>query len=195
MATFYISDTHFGHKNISKLAGRPFDEVTDMNEVIVARWNSVVGADDTVYHLGDVALGSIRESLEYIKRLNGSKVLIIGNHDRCFAGTKRSGGLEPDQWEQVYLDAGFVAVLPNATHRVSDVTFELSHFPYSGDSHADARHQQFRLEDRGIPIVHGHTHSKERVTFSEKGTKQVHVGVDAWDFYPVHESQVLDLLG
>ena len=97
---FFTSDTHFGHKNIINLCNRPFDDVTHMNEMLVVNWNKVIGQDDTVYHHGDVALGTIHESLQYIKRLNGTKIQIIGNHDRNFSLAKRSGGLEPIEWDE-----------------------------------------------------------------------------------------------
>lgn len=84
MTTFYTSDTHFGHERILELCERPFSDVTRMNEALIERWNNVVQPEDTVYHLGDVALGKIAESLPLISRLNGYKILVLGNHDRPF---------------------------------------------------------------------------------------------------------------
>ena len=79
---FYISDTHFGHKNIIKFDNRPFDSVEDMGETMIDRWNSVVGDDDTVYILGDFSWYKEEKTLEILSRLYGRKVLIKGNHDR-----------------------------------------------------------------------------------------------------------------
>lgn len=78
-SVWVTSDTHFGHANIIKYAGRPFDSVEDMNEALVENWNSVVKQGDKVYHLGDVTMNS--KSLDILSRLNGRKVLIKGNHD------------------------------------------------------------------------------------------------------------------
>jgi len=78
---FLIADTHFGHRNIITYCGRPFTDTDHMNEVIIRNWNSVVDADDKVYHLGDVAMG--RPGLRVAARLNGRKILIKGNHDNC----------------------------------------------------------------------------------------------------------------
>ena len=84
-AVFLVSDTHFGHKNICKFTNndgsplRPWDDVAEMDEEMVKRWNETVRPADTVYHLGDVVIN--RKSLPILDRLNGDKVLIKGNHD------------------------------------------------------------------------------------------------------------------
>lgn len=84
---FVTSDTHFGHENFLKFTDehgkkiRPFDSVDEMNEVMIERWNSVVKPGDKIYHLGDVYFGSQQKAVEIMKRLNGQKRLIVGNHD------------------------------------------------------------------------------------------------------------------
>ena len=83
--TYFISDTHFGHRNIVKFLRedgsklRPWDNTDEMDEVIVKNWNSVVKPHDKVYHVGDVVMN--RRCLPIIGRLNGVKTLIKGNHD------------------------------------------------------------------------------------------------------------------
>lgn len=86
-----ISDTHFNHANIlnftdsnTGLKVRPqFDNVEQMDEHIMDMWNETVKQGDRVYHLGDVVMGN--GSQEWMKtnwnKLNGSKRLIVGNHD------------------------------------------------------------------------------------------------------------------
>ena len=82
MATdFYISDTHFGHSNIIRLCNRPFVDVTEMDRVLIENWNARVGKDDHVWHLGDFSFKSAIPAENYLKKLNGIKHLIIGNHD------------------------------------------------------------------------------------------------------------------
>lgn len=82
---FLIADLHFGHKNLltfKKDDGspeRPFSTLEEMEETLIARWNSVVTSADKVYVLGDVALR--RTSLSLLNRCNGIKSLIRGNHD------------------------------------------------------------------------------------------------------------------
>lgn len=75
---FVISDTHFGHNNIIRYCNRPFSDVSDMNTVMIDRWNKTVRPQDIVYHLGDVYFGEKGRCLEV---LNGHKRLILGNHD------------------------------------------------------------------------------------------------------------------
>jgi calcineurin-like phosphoesterase family protein len=50
-----------------------------MDEALIDNWNSVVRPNDKVYHLGDVAIP--RRGLRCLERLNGTKILIRGNHD------------------------------------------------------------------------------------------------------------------
>jgi calcineurin-like phosphoesterase family protein len=82
---FLISDTHFTHKGVTQFLNnngtklRPWDNVEEMDEALVANWNSVVRPKDKIYHLGDVVIN--RRALKILERLNGEKVLIRGNHD------------------------------------------------------------------------------------------------------------------
>jgi len=85
-AVFLVSDTHFGHNGVchfmrsdgeTKL--RPWDTAAEMDEEMVRRWNDTVRPNDKVYHLGDVVIN--RKALGIMRRLNGDKVLIRGNHD------------------------------------------------------------------------------------------------------------------
>lgn len=85
-----ISDTHFQHENILKFTdsntgelvrGNRFSSVEEMNETMVENWNKTVKPGDLVYHLGDVFMGPREDFLKLWKGLNGSKRLILGNHD------------------------------------------------------------------------------------------------------------------
>jgi len=84
--TFVISDTHFSHENILTFFRdngekvRPgFSCFEEMDEYIVNKWNSIVKPHDKVYHLGDVVMK--KRYIDVVKRLNGKKRLIMGNHD------------------------------------------------------------------------------------------------------------------
>lgn len=53
-----------------------------MDDAMVARWNSVVGKHDTVYHMGDFSWGRYEDIYKILKRLNGIIHLTLGNHDQ-----------------------------------------------------------------------------------------------------------------
>ena len=89
MRYFYISDTHFGHENIIRFDKRPFRDTEEMEKELIRRWNSVVENGDTVYILGDFCWKTEDEWIRILKKLNGQKVLISGNHDRNPTGKLR----------------------------------------------------------------------------------------------------------
>jgi calcineurin-like phosphoesterase family protein len=192
MNRWFTSDTHFGHANIIKYCNRPFTDVDEMNEAIVENWNRVVAADDTVYHLGDVALGPWEKWDEVLTRLNGHKILVVGNHERIFKGEpqKRIDRFMP------YYQQWFEDIVDNMADfkLVNGHTVNLSHFPYEADHMDKARHMEFRLPDNGVPLVHGHTHMETIMSRSEANTIQVHVGMDAHNYTPVSEQQVIDFI-
>ena len=78
---FYVSDHHFGHHNIITHCSRPFVSVEEMDEVMIAAWNSVVKPGDHVYVVGDFSLHSPERTAEIFGRLKGQKFLVVGNHD------------------------------------------------------------------------------------------------------------------
>ena len=80
--TWFISDTHFQHKNIIQFCRPEFTDVDEMNEYMIQQWNSVVKPNDRVIHCGDITFGSKDNFAENIfSRLNGTIELILGNHD------------------------------------------------------------------------------------------------------------------
>ncbi len=85
-SVFLVSDTHFGHAGVCRFMRadgvtklRPWDNADEMDEFMVEAWNERVKPTDKVYHLGDVVIN--RKALGIMRRLNGDKVLIRGNHD------------------------------------------------------------------------------------------------------------------
>lgn len=81
MTNFYISDWHYGHKNILAYDNRPFKTIEEMNETLVSRWNGAVSSSDRVFVLGDMFWCSEDCAVPILQSLNGVKVLIVGNHD------------------------------------------------------------------------------------------------------------------
>ena len=85
-SVFLVSDTHFGHAGVCRFTHqdtdvkiRPWTDPDEMDEDMVRMWNETVRPNDKVYHLGDVVIN--RKALGIMRRLNGDKVLIRGNHD------------------------------------------------------------------------------------------------------------------
>lgn len=83
---WFISDTHFGHANFLNFTDkngdkiRKFDNVEQMDDLMITRWNERIKPGDRVYHLGDVAMGGPAIG-KVMNKLHGSKRLILGNHD------------------------------------------------------------------------------------------------------------------
>src|SRR5262245_41612375 len=90
---FYTSDHHFGHDKILELDKRPFATLEEMHEALIIHYNSRVGDDDLVYFLGDFCFKE-KLGIEVMRRLNGRKQLIRGNHDRMSATKFRNMGFE-----------------------------------------------------------------------------------------------------
>lgn len=130
MAIFYISDTHFGHKNILKYDNRPYFTVAEMDADLIKRWNNAVKSTDTVYHLGDFSWLKPAEESEILQQLNGTKILIRGNHD--YKPTA--------EWAEVL---PFAEIVDNGRHVI------LSHFPIA--SYKNMTHGYYHL--------YGHVHN------------------------------------
>lgn len=179
---WFISDTHFCHKNILDFTDRPFTSIDDMNEGLVQRWNQKVMPEDTIYILGDLTLGSFKEFKPIALRLNGKKYLIKGNHDHFSNG----------QYEQIG-----ITVYEELKMRIAGKIVRLSHYPYSYPWYKRlfAFKSELRFMDRRPPripgefLIHGHTHTKKK-----RIENMIHVGVDAWNGYPVSIREVESLM-
>jgi calcineurin-like phosphoesterase family protein len=142
---FVISDTHFNHARVLTFQtpdGLPvrsgFDSVEHMNEVMIDNWNKTVSKRDVVWHLGDVFFGSEKEGLNILRRLNGRKKLIVGNHDH----------LTPD----------FIAAFDEVTlwKKSKGDGFVLSHMPLHSNIVLEALGDNKRVVN-----IHGHIHEKK----------------------------------
>jgi calcineurin-like phosphoesterase family protein len=186
MSVWFTSDLHLGHANIIEYSHRPFPGVEAMNRALIDGWNDTVGPDDDVWVLGDFALGRIDATLPRARELHGRKLLLCGNHDRCWAGH----GDRSLAWKARYLQAGFAEV--HQGQRELSVAGRLvlaCHFPYVGDSHDRDRYLDARPADRGQWLLHGHVHEKWR----QRG-RMINVGVDAWGYRPVSESALGEMM-
>ena len=181
---FFTSDTHFGHVNIREYCNRPGKDVDEMNNIIIARWNSVVSDNDTVYHLGDFAMGKKDLWKSYRDQLNGSIVLFAGNHD-----TKEILNVVTENDYIIYRE-DFVYTCP-----ITGVTVSLAHLPVGciDDYRGRPLISQRKLgEPQGDMYFCGHVHREWLVDFK---TGCINVGVDQWNYIPKTLKQIRDSLG
>lgn len=81
---WFSADEHYGHKNIIKYCKRPFNNIEEMDEILILNFNSVVGKNDTTIHAGDFTLIPFADKVRgmYVSRLNGNHIFVKGSHDR-----------------------------------------------------------------------------------------------------------------
>lgn len=186
MATWFTADLHLGHRNIIDYCDRPFADVDAMNRALIANWNETAAKDDTIWVIGDFALGKIAETLPIAADLHGHKILLAGNHDRCWHGH----GRRAEGWTERYLDAGFNEVIQgSAKIKIGARTVLACHFPYRGDSHDHDRFIEHRPVDNRDWLLHGHIHER----WAQHG-RMINVGVDVTGFRPISESEAAALI-
>ena len=181
MNEFVISDHHFGHANILKFKrkdGTPvrpeFSSVEHMNEEMIRRHNKVVGPNDKVYFLGDVAFLA-KDLHDIMPRLNGQKTLILGNHDK----------LRMDEYYKYFKS------IYSARYRGDlDPKLVFCHYPM----HIDANYPNSPI------CVHGHIHEKviENTVYLAGGEKEItpdpryfNVSVEQLDYTPISLDNLL----
>lgn len=198
---WFSADWHFCHKSILTLGvGRPFATIEEHDEALIERHNALVAPEDTVWVLGDVAMGAIGESLACCKRMNGRKILLLGNHDR-------PAMVKPDKivhWRDRYGDEGGFEIIigvwstkgvwlieRNTYVELSGQRVAVSHYPYTGESEPgrEDRYVDRRPTDVGMWLLHGHVHDQWRVN-----GRQINVGVDVWNFKPVAAETLAELI-
>lgn len=182
------SDTHFYHTNVLQYCNRPFSTIEEMNEELIKNWNSVVGKDDEVYHLGDFSFGN-REKWESILAaknedgtwlLNGRIHLILGNHDpeRLMKSEACYNRLAEVCFQKYLLVGGWGVYL--------------NHFPFLDFSN------NF---DRNVCQLYGHTHEgpnspgtldTEKVKMTQ--WNQYNVGVDNNNYTPISLADALSII-
>jgi calcineurin-like phosphoesterase family protein len=177
----FTSDTHYGHFNIIGYCDRPFYSIEHMTEALIENYNSVIGPEDNVVWVGDCFFLKRCIAKDIMAKLNGHKVLVRGNHD---AGPS-----------SIYYDLGFDLVVDTWLMLEIDQTpIRVCHFPYSSDTpefneQADKYARQRPPRVDGEILIHGHTHSKEKLV-----KNMIHVGVDAWNYKPAMYDEVVTLV-
>lgn len=175
MALFFLSDNHFAHDNVRFFSNRPFSSIEEMNSTMVTRWNEQVQSNDTVYHLGDFAMGPRTNIPHFLSQLNGRKILIRGNHDRS---------------AKFMLDSGFAEVHESLWIKEEGRAIYMRHRP----------HWSWRQDHKGVQkdSIHlcGHCHELFDRTSDDKMVSDpqgdiINVGVDQSEFYPLTLAELL----
>ena len=167
---WFTADQHYAHSNIVKYCDRPFVDVQEMNYELIRRHNEIVKPSDTIYMIGDVTLNGIETFEDYMNQLNGLIYVLPGSHDhRWLKDFDSKLGLRNVQLlpalYSLELDNRLVVVLCHYALRVWD----RSHY--------------------GAISLYGHSHGK----LPPEG-RQMDVGVDCHNFYPVSLDYVLQML-
>lgn len=164
---FFHSDWHFNHEFVAETRG--FSSAAEHDEALIECINYVVTKRDHLWILGDLFMGSVSNGLDKIRRVNGIKHLVLGNHDPAHPIHRRS-----IPHTRRFLDVFESVSLHEQTRLPGGRKVLLSHFPYEGD-HADRpdRYRQWRLRDEGDWLIHGHVHD----AWQRRG-RQINVGVD-----------------
>jgi calcineurin-like phosphoesterase family protein len=159
---FITSDIHFSHERIleynSETRGA-FKDTQEMNEEIIRRWNTTIGTDDHVFVLGDMFMGNVQQhAVPILNRLNGSKTLILGNHDRSLM---KIPGIES------FFHGVFDYLCYEYSHKQAVIMF---HYPI----------QNWDGKYRGSIHLHGHCHGAP--TGIQGKIKDI--GMDCNNLYP-----------
>ncbi len=149
-------DTHFRHANIIKYCDRPFKDVDDMNQRLIANHNKLVKPNDLVIWVGDVAFANDTTANEYLAQMPGDRILIVGNHDVHKKRIKR-------------LDFNEIYSLYTIDDPVCPLVFT-----------------HYTMENAPLPWinVHGHVHNKSY--YMEDSLQHINVGVEVLDYTPIH---------
>lgn len=164
-SVFLVSDTHFGHVGMTKFVNsdgtkiRPWNNIEEMDEALIDNWNSVVKPNDKVYHLGDVIIN--RRAFNTVRRLNGDKVLIKGNHDI----------FKLDEYLEFFRDIRAYHVMDNRI---------LSHIPVHPDSKGRFKNN-----------IHGHLHGNKVMLNDKPDPFYYCVSVENINFTPILFEQVI----
>jgi calcineurin-like phosphoesterase family protein len=188
---FFTSDWHLYHEKSIEFDNRPFRNIEHMHSVLINNYNSSVKDNDICYFLGDMGMCTSEELKLVVSQLNGTKILILGNHDRG---------------PQAMYKVGFEAVMYNATIYLGKNRISMSHCPLRGvwreDTsdmkgavkgaywHGDHKNDMFTVADEGQFHLHGHIHSPNGGRSAKTLGKQYDVGVPSSKYRPVSLSTI-----
>lgn len=172
MSIYFTSDLHLNHKSCISMCERPFDNIEEMNKVLIDNINERVHKNDTLYILGDVTnKGTVASANELISQIRCKNLYLIeGNHDKKYDETLFK---EIHKLSEIHVGAGG-----------KNYSITLCHFPMM--SWYKSRHGSIHL--------HGHIHSRGNeynLQMKEEGIRRYDVGIDANNYKPVSLEEIL----
>jgi len=175
MALFWTSDPHYFHGNIIKYCNRPFENWWEMNETLIRNHNAVVRPDDEIWLLGDISFGQPNKTEEVLKRLNGRKHLIYGNHDK---------EIRKKPFLQAYFETIQEYKELSVSHQGKNYFIVMCHYPF----------ETWNRSGHGSWNFHGHVHSRFEERNRDK--RRLDVGVDTphCRFFPISLSQIINIM-
>jgi len=169
----YTSDLHFSDEKILRVCDRPFDSVDAMNQALIQNWNGKISDMDTVYILGDIfpCAGSDESVIiNLVRKLNGKKVLVVGNHDEEY--------LQALEYSKLFESIKHIAFVTD-----SDKEIVLCHYPL----------MSWRNDENNSIHLYGHLHNKDlpEVRKYYEGKSAYNVGLDVRNFVPLTLCEIL----
>ena len=158
MSIYFTADTHFGHENVIKFSNRPFENLAEMEKVLIENWNARVLPGDDIYIVGDFAWRAKHDHImKCLRALNGQKHLIMGNHDRKY--------LEFDDFRNSFVEIEKQLEI----HFGNRQRVVLCHYPMA----------EWHQYHRGSFHIHGHLHNRKDEAFIYlKDKNALNAGVD-----------------
>lgn len=183
---YFTADLHLQHPKLADLRG--FGSVPEHDAHVVAQLADL-GADDELWVLGDICSGgvaSMESALAQLHELPVPMHLVTGNHDPLHPMRRRA------QRHYPAFAAVFASIQQYARVKIGTEDVLLSHFPYAGTPDRLGRDDfaQYQLPDLGMWLIHGHTHSSEKLS----GGRSVCVSLEAWDLKPASEVELAELI-
>ena len=182
----FISDMHIGHHNVIKFDKRPFDNVDQMHEELIKRWNNKVQKDDIVFYLGDLFFRTNIDTAKwFVHQLNGKIYHIMGNHDRYRDIVKLN------RFEKIFGDS---TGLGGATIQVKD---DDANRGYQDIVLCHYAILSWNKAHYGAWHLHGHSHQSlaqnpDMAWFYER--KVLDMGCNGWDYTPVSYQEIKDIM-
>ncbi len=184
MNTWFTSDTHYGHKNISSKSEsrwtsgyRDFSSLEEMNKTIIQNINDCVKEEDILYHIGDWSFGGQRSILAFRNSLLCQNIhLIKGNHDEQIIDKEiiLSDGTIFNPYQL------FKSVNDSFSGYIGKTYFHLSHYA----------HLVWPKSHKGSICLFGHSHG------SLQGVgRSMDIGIDTHkEFRPYHINEILEIM-